>query len=465
MIFDPQFSSDTDAIASALDRGRRLAAAGQDDLAKSCYLEVLQRDPTHFAALNELGALAFSSDHLSAAHTAYHQAVRYHPDNPVGRVNLGNLLYKQGNLAEARAQFEAVLARDSCHVQAHQGLARTLLDLGDAAAAEPHFQQGFSGHAIVAQRYRGTMPPVPVLLLVSARGGNIPTQGILDDRIFGINAVYAEFYDPAQPLPRHAVVFNAIGDADICEAALTGARTLLRRTIAPVINSPQQVGLTGRFANAARLADVPGVVAPAIRSFKRSALQGQSGFTFPLLLRAPGFHTGQHFLLVESPRDLPAAVAALPGEEILALQYLDARGADGMARKYRVMFVDGVLYPLHLAISANWKVHYYTADMAANPTHREEERRFLDDMASVLGEGAITALGEVSRWMGLDYAGIDFAMRPDGAVLLFEANATMIVHPPGPEAIWDYRRAPVARVLEAVQRMVRARSEQVRRPS
>ena len=56
---------------------------------------------------------------------------------------------------------------------------------------------------------------------------------------------------------------------------------------------------------------------------------------------------------------------------------------DGMARKYRVMFIGGVAYPLHLAISADWKVHYFTAAMAADPAFRAEERRFLDDMPAV----------------------------------------------------------------------------------
>jgi hypothetical protein len=39
--------------------------------------------------------------------------------------------------------------------------------------------------------------------------------------------------------------------------------------------------------------------------------------------------------------DLPDAVSELPGDELLVIQYLDARGADGKSRKYRVMMVDG----------------------------------------------------------------------------------------------------------------------------
>jgi hypothetical protein len=118
------------------------------------------------------------------------------------------------------------------------------------------------------------------------------------------------------------------------------------------------------------------------------------------------------------------------------------------------MFVDGALYPLHLAVSADWKVHYFTADMARNAAFREEERRFLADMPGVLGARAMRALEHVREALGLEYAGVDFALSRDGAVLLFEANATMALVPPGPEEIWDYRRAPIEAVMQAAKRML-----------
>jgi hypothetical protein len=164
------------------------------------------------------------------------------------------------------------------------------------------------------------------------------------------------------------------------------AQALLSRTRAPVINAPQRVLATGRAENAQRLGQVPDVVAPLIRRLTRAhELAGVTDLRFPLLLRAPGFHTGQHFVRVETQAQLAAALDELPGEEILAIEYLDARGADGLARKYRVVMIDGALYPLHLAISSDWKVHYFTANMATDQRLREEEARFLADMAGVLG--------------------------------------------------------------------------------
>jgi hypothetical protein len=129
-----------------------------------------------------------------------------------------------------------------------------------------------------------------------------------------------------------------------------------------------------------------------------------------------------------------------------------------MARKYRVMFIDGVAYPVHLAISADWKVHYFTADMVRNAAFREEERRFLDDMPAALGARAMTALGQICTTLGLEYAGIDFALAADGSVLLFEANATMALVPPGGDSIWDYRRPAIEAALKAAARMVLRRA-------
>jgi glutathione synthase/RimK-type ligase-like ATP-grasp enzyme len=191
-----------------------------------------------------------------------------------------------------------------------------------------------------------------------------------------------------------------------------------------------------------------------MRRFDSSAPEALRDLRYPLLLRAPGFHMGKHFTRVERESELPAALGALPAGELLAIEYLDARGSDGMARKYRVMFIDRQLLPLHLAVSKDWKVHYFSAAMADNAPLREEERRFLEDMPAVLGARAMQALEQVCRELDLDYAGIDFGLAPDGSVLLFEANATMSIITPGPDRIWDYRRAPIKAALQAARELV-----------
>jgi len=450
----------TKSTESLLDRARAFYARGDDAAAREAYLDVLRREPTHFSALNELGTLAYASGHRSAARTAYMQAVTFHPGNPLGRVNFGNLLLEEEDADGARAQYEAALTADPTLAEAHRGVARALSALGDETAAASHWRKGFGGQAaVVSQRYRGPGDGVPVLLVVSAKGGNIPTQRFLGDTVFAVTALYAEFFDTAQELPPHAVAFNAIGDADLCAEALERAEHILGRTTAPVINPPSRILRTTRAGVAETLAGLPGVVAPAVRSLARCELLRAGDLAYPLLLRAPGFHTGRHFLRVERSEDLTDAVAALPGVTLLSIQYLDARGADGLARKYRVMFINGAVYPLHLAISSDWKVHYFTAAMAGDAAHRDEERRFLDDIAGTLGPRAMAALREIAATLQLDYGGIDFGLAADGSVLLFEANATMVINLPDPDPIWDYRRASIARALDAATRLVLTRAD------
>jgi hypothetical protein len=345
-------------------------------------------------------------------------------------------------------------------------LGQVLADLGEHAAADYHWRIGYRDRVFTTWPYRGEGTPVRVLLLASVAGGNVPVRLFLDDLVFETIAVATEYATAEHSLPPHDLVLNSIGDAELCGRALNAAEALLERTAAPVINRPSSVRQTGRIDNARRFADLGGVVAPGMALMPRDMLAGpvgdleliDHGFRFPLLLRAPGFHTGQHFLRVEWPEHLVAAARGLPGAQVLAIDCLGAVGADGMFRKGRVLFINGQMYPLHWAISADWKVHYFTADMAGNAEHRAEDARFLADMPGFVGARAMQGLAAIAARLGLDYGGIDFALSADGEVLVFEANATMAIVPPSPEPIWDYRRAAVATALAAVRAMLLGRA-------
>jgi glutamate/tyrosine decarboxylase-like PLP-dependent enzyme/glutathione synthase/RimK-type ligase-like ATP-grasp enzyme len=458
-----RIAADPDSVSLRFEHACLLTELGRTLEARDAYLDLLAREPSHRLALNNLGTLLHDAGYRTAARTAYTEAVARHPDDPMSRVNLGNVLYQAGEFQSAREQYEAALRFDPSHAEAHQGLAYVLAELGDEEAAQWHRRKGFADRPITALPYRGDGPPVRLLLLVSSVGGNIPTRHLLDDRVFQTFVVVPEFYDAKVPLPAHQVVFNAIGDADLAAPALAAAQSLIALTAAPVINAPAAVLATGR-ADHARLSRLPGVVTPATVTLPRELLSSpeaaaalaRHGFRFPLLLRTPGFHTGRHFLRVESPETLASAVAELPGKELTVIEFLNARGADGKVRKYRVMMIDGELYPLHVAISSHWKIHYFTAEMAEQADNRAEDAEFLENMPAVLGPRVMEALAHIQATLGLDYAGIDFGLSDTGDLLLFEANATMVVNPPEPDERWAYRRPAVERIFAAVRRMLTA---------
>ncbi|HUB95724.1 MAG TPA: tetratricopeptide repeat protein [Stellaceae bacterium] len=440
---------------------RELERAGRTEEARLAYLALLADAPTHFGALTNLGALLLAAGFSSAARTVYEQAVAHHPDRASGHVNLANILAEADETGRARAHYEAALDREPDLADAHRGLANLLEALGEPETAQRHRDRAYRGRAVTPLPYRGMGPGTPLLLLISALGGNVPTRPLIDDRIFRVSALAAEYAD-LTALPPHALLFNAVGDADLAGAALDAAERVAASSNAPLINPPAAVRFTGRAETARRLAGIAGLRTPRIVLAEKVRVTpdrlAAHGIVPPLLLRSPGFHTGRHFVRVENPAELEAAAAALPGRALFAIEYLDARGRDGNARKYRVMIVDRRLYPLHLAISRDWKVHYFTADMEASEAHRAEEAAFLADMNAILGERARAALEAAAARLGLDYGGIDFALSPEGDVQVFEANATMVVNPPPAGARWDYRRAAVQRVLDAAGRMLAERA-------
>jgi glutamate/tyrosine decarboxylase-like PLP-dependent enzyme len=454
-------------VTLRVERATLLAAMGRNLEARADHMKVLELEPTHLENLFGLGKLLSAMGRRRGAQMVYEEAVKHHPNDIVCRVNLGSVMLERDNPAGAREQYEAALRLNPEFPPAHGGMYYALKELGEPEAAKLHQQKAFGRKSLFRNPYRGSVQPIPVLLLVASMGGGTPIEKLIDDHVFETYVIAADFYDRKNGLPAHSLVINGIGDADLAGEALDAAESLIELTSAPVLNAPAAVRATGRCENASRLGKIPGLIAPATELFPHVQLAGPDGpaalaargFGFPLLLRAPGFHMGQHFAMVESAAELAAAVAEMPGAgrpeaEVLAIEYLDARGADGCARKYRAMMVGGQLFPLHLAISPNWKIHYFSADMAERADHRSEEAEFLANMPGVLGAKAMTALQQLQALVGLDYGGIDFGLDGDGNVLLFEANATMVVEQPDEDPRWDYRRAGVARIHAAVRSLL-----------
>ncbi|MFK2878170.1 tetratricopeptide repeat protein [Rhodanobacter hydrolyticus] len=449
-----------------LERADLLARLGRDTDAKEAYIALLAVMPSHFRLLNNLGTLLDGLGYTSAARTLYREAVKHHPGHPTGLINLGTSLQKAREFEEARTHFAAALALDPDSIEANRGMAYTLAGQGDEAAARPYREKGFRQRPTLIRPYRGDAAPIELLVLSSSAGGAVPILQHVDDRLFATTVLFVDFADPTVPLPPHRLIFNAIGDADLAAAALQDASALAARSTAPVINRPEAVRVTGRADNAERLAGIRGLITPKMAMLPRTSLSNAAamlagrGIAFPCLLRSPGFHTGHHFVRVERPEDLAAAAAELPGEVLIAIEYLDASGTDGKIRKYRVMMIDHALYPLHAAVSHDWKVHYFTADMAENAAHRSEDERFITAMEEVLTQDQRRTLADIEKALGLDYGGIDFGIDRAGNLLLFEANATMVVNPVDSDPRWTYRRAPVQQVMDAIHALLHDRAAQ-----
>lgn len=425
-------SDDRDEIEGLFQRALLLERNGRSDEARDAYVAVIKRDGSHLGALANLGTLLYHAGYRDAARLTFGQALKHHPNDLRMLANFAHALYENAQFAEARVVYAHALEVDPQYAPAHQGISHVLERLGEPDAALAHRRQGYTALPISIRPYRGTGVPVSVLVFSSVHHGNVPIDAALDDRTFLTIRLFTDYYDPALALPPHDAIFNAIGDADRCQESLAAAQRLLEANHETAINAPAAVRETGRVEVAARLRGIDGLVVPWIRELSRDALTTVE--RFPVLVRAPGYHTGEYFERADDRDELARVAASLPGQRLLAIEMLDARGDDGLYRKYRVLAIGGALYPVHLARSTTWKVHHFSADQTRTPDGIAEERAFLSDMRRALGKRAVDALEAAVPRVGLDYFGIDFGLDPQGNVLFFEANATMRADDPGATA-------------------------------
>jgi Flp pilus assembly protein TadD len=448
-----------DHAVAANNMGNAYHKMGRFDEALCCYRRARDNRPENAEIRTNLGRTLDAAGHPRQALEELRGALELAPDSAEIHFHIANLLEHQLFLEEARNFYETALRLKADYPAAHLGLGNVLGDLGFEDEAWEQRRRAYAERVLMTIPALRNDHPVRVLKLMSAAGGNIPLDEILTPFRFEVSWLIVEFADQLPPLDGYDTVINAIGDADRSRRGLDAAAALLRGTSVRALNPPERVRPTGRETLADRLGGLDGVRTPRVRTLPRALFReglaattlAAEGWRCPLLLRAPGYHSGHHFPRVETFDQVDPAGAALPGDHLLAIEWLDSAGSDGLFRKYRAMLIGGAVYPLHLAISRHWKVHYFSSDMAKSEAYRAEELRYLSDPEGVIGGRAMTALRRVGEALGLDYAGVDFALGDDGVVLVFEANATMRIVPPTSGPLGDCRRPFIERAMAAAR--------------
>ncbi|HTA40039.1 MAG TPA: hypothetical protein VK760_13230, partial [Candidatus Acidoferrales bacterium] len=85
---------------------------------------------------------------------------------------------------------------------------------------------------------------------------------------------------------------------------------------------------------------------------------------------------------------------------------------------------------------------------------RDEEAAFLADPWSRFAGSLGEAVRAIAPAVGLEYFGIDCGVGPDGRLLVFEADAAMLVHTTDPVDLYPYKHEFVPRIYRALERMV-----------
>jgi tetratricopeptide (TPR) repeat protein len=342
---------------------------------------------------------------------------------------LAALYLSVGMLEAADHHAQAVLvagaADDTLAAMACQTLAGVCAARGDAAGQAARLDQAYERQSLYRQPAAGAA--FTTLVLVTRGQGNIDCRALMPTLSFDRAVWYMEHARVEQfaALPAHAVVLNAIGDADAARPSLLHVEAFLAQNRRPVLNPPPRVQATARDRLGETLAGVTDVIVPpAVRV--RAGAVAAAGVEPPLLVRPAGAHGGVGLGLLADAAAIAAAKPDAGEAEVYVTAFCDTRSPDGFFRKYRAIYVDRRGFPYHLAISPNWMTHHQTSGMAGDAARMEEELAFLRDPAAAIGGRTWSAVERIGRRLDLDYAGLDFAVTADGQVLVFEANATML---------------------------------------
>jgi hypothetical protein len=115
--------------------------------------------------------------------------------------------------------------------------------------------------------------------------------------------------------------------------------------------------------------------------------------------------------------------------------------------------VNDEILPYHLAISSDWKVHHDSTDMTDHQWMQREEETFLSDPTTVFNADHYRIFRAIRERMGLEYFGIDCGLDRSGNLVLFEANASMLIHEHNEE--FPYKTPFVHRIKQAFDEMLR----------
>jgi hypothetical protein len=353
-------------------------------------------------------------------------------------------------------------------------------------------------------------PRLRVLALAAATdmGSNTPIEFLLEDSDIELMVLYVIGTAglPA-PLPDHDIAIVIASDSDDCRDALAKIGAVAPRWPRPLLNPPQRVGNLDRdklyrlldgiegltipatigtareqLAEAARSAaalepfpfrlnrngalvscfDAFSLREPVSTSLENALAAIASGLAFPVIVRPRGSHAGVGLARIDDALAMQRYLDESEARAFFVSPFVDYSSADGLFRKYRVVFVDGKPYACHMAIADRWDIWYLNAGMSGDASKRLEEATFMSTFDIAFGRRHRTALAAMATRLGLDYFLVDCAETRDGALLIFEADNTAVVHNMDPPGIFPYKPSQMRKIFDAFAAMLERRVAETR---
>ena len=271
-------------------------------------------------------------------------------------------------------------------------------------------------------------------------GSNTPIEFLLEESGIELMMLYViPGVELPVPLPDHDVAIVIASDSEDCRDALRKIDAAAPRWPRPLLNPPALVGSLDRDKLHRLLDGIEGLRfrrrwwSRASVSRKRRARPTCSPTSPPISLSRSSSVRADRMRATVLPRSTTArrwrAIStSTSGELFFISRFVDYASADGLFRKYRVVFVDGRPYACHMAIADRWDIWYLNAGMTESAAKRLEEETFMRTFDIGFGRRHQSALPAMADRIGLDYFTVDCAETRDGSLLIFEADNTAVVH-------------------------------------
>jgi Flp pilus assembly protein TadD/glutathione synthase/RimK-type ligase-like ATP-grasp enzyme len=435
---------------------------GNPDDAIALYLQALTLSPGHWPSRTNLVQAMMAKKQYLLAKLLLTELIEERPQDAKIHQELGKLYVELNEPESALECFRRAAILNPGDADPIYWIGSVKQTLGDIEAAEAAYAQAARIQPLVRRRSVKFPADFRVLALFAPFAGNTPHGYLFKDTPYDTDtlALFASSQFDVELLKQDVqVVVNLISDADQAGAVLPLAADLAARLGKPVVNDPRKIARTTRDAVAAALQGIPGCTVPKVLRQKAGAglavagLRAELSSSSTVLVRPAGTHGGDDFEKIEDAAELAATLAQQTDGDRYFIEYIDYRSADGYFRKYRFIFVDGQILPYHLAIADCWKVHHDSTDMADHPWAQREEEAFLNDPASVFGPSHYRALREIRERIGLDYFGIDCGLDASENLVVFEVNASMLVHDQNQQ--FPYKTPFVQHIKAAFDAMLR----------
>jgi hypothetical protein len=396
------------------------------------------------------------------------ELARYPSAERIGFARLTKMAFEGGDLRPLRDQLVGRLANGTA--SAGEGLDLSLIAqlLGDKQAGMAIQAEVLAFHQLYRSPCASEKPKLRVLALAAAidMGGNTPIEFLLENSGIELQTLYVvSSVDLPMPLPEHDVAIVIASDSEECIEALRKIDAVASRWPRPLLNPPRCVRHLDRDKLHGLLRGVSGLEIPATVCVTRAEISAmaRSGsevsslaaeLKFPIIMRPRGAHAGVGLVRLDDAAAITRYLGERSEQTFFVSRFVDYANADGLFRKYRIVFIGGKPYACHMAIAERWDIWYLNAGMSFSAEKRGEEERFMRDFDTDFARRHGTALDEVASRVGLDYFTIDCAENKNGELLIFEADNTAVVHNMDSPEVFPYKPPQMRKIFDAFAAML-----------